>query len=396
MLLLTVFRVALRSLAANKLRMVLTMLGVIMGVAAVIAMLAIGEGAQAETLNRFEQMGSNLLILGNDRGRARRQQLTETEWRAIAELSEYVDSTAPEANANLKARQENRSADARIIGTTPAYFSVRNVPLASGRPFTEEEVARAADVCVLGWSVAQDLFQGEEAVNRVIYLGPRRTTVVGVAEEKGTGWSSQDTMVMSPHTTVMNRLSGNDHFDRIHISCATHEIVGEAQAMITDLLRRRRGLTPEEENNFRFFAVSELIDQIEQSTAIFKALLGGVAAVSLLVGGIGIMNIMLVTVTERTREIGIRKALGARRRDIMLQFLIESVVVACVGGGLGIALGWGVSELFDRFVEAFNTLITPDSIILAASCSTAIGLVFGVYPARRAALLDPIEALRYE
>jgi ABC-type antimicrobial peptide transport system permease subunit len=194
----------------------------------------------------------------------------------------------------------------------------------------------------------------------------------------------------------MDRIMGQPYLDTVHIAVHSHDLVQEAEAAVRDLMRRRRALTPEEEDNFRFFNLAELIDRIEGQIAIFKALLGGVAAISLLVGGIGIMNIMLVTVTERTREIGIRKALGARRSHIMLQFLIESVVVACAGGALGIALGWGVAAAFDRFVEAFHTLITANSVILAVSCSTAIGIIFGIYPARRAAHLDPIEALRHE
>jgi putative ABC transport system permease protein len=194
----------------------------------------------------------------------------------------------------------------------------------------------------------------------------------------------------------MNRIIGQDYLDSIHVRCPSYEIIPEAQAALAALMRRTRGLTPDEEDNFRFFSPTEIIEEIKQNVAIFQALLGGVAALSLLVGGIGIMNIMLVTVTERTREIGIRKALGARRRDILVQFLIESVVVSVAGGALGILLGWGIATALDRFVELFDTMITPGSIILAVSCSTAIGLIFGIYPARSAARLDPIEALRHE
>jgi putative ABC transport system permease protein len=286
--------------------------------------------------------------------------------------------------------------EVRATGTTPDYFTVRNVQVESGRPFTVQEFLQSADVCVIGAQVAEDLFEGQDPVDQSLYVGNRRLRVVGVARERGEGWSSPDTMVIGPLATVMDRIMGQEFLDRVHIRCRSHEIVPEAQAALTDLMRRRRGLTPQEEDNFRFFALTELIESIEQQIAIFKALLGGVAAVSLLVGGIGIMNIMLVTVTERTREIGVRKALGAKRRHILLQFLIESVVVACVGGALGIAAGFGVAELFTRFSEQFTPLVTANSIVLAVSCSTAVGLVFGIYPARRAARLDPIEALRSE
>jgi ABC-type antimicrobial peptide transport system permease subunit len=391
-----ILRVAFRSLGANKMLLVLTMLGIIIGVAAVIAMLALGEGAREESLSRFREMGSNLLILGNSRGRARQQRLSTEEWHAIESLTEYVTLTAPEANTTVPVKHGNKTVESRIIGTTPAYFTVRNVPVALGQPFSDAEVHQIADVCVLGAKVAEDLFGDLDPIDSTVYLGRRRTQVIGVAKEKGEGWSSQDSMVMAPLTTVMYRLAGQAHIDRIHISCHSHEIVQEAQAAVTDLLRRRRGLTLREENNFRFFAVTELIDQIEESAATFKALLGGVAAVSLLVGGIGIMNVMLVTVTERTREIGVRKALGARRRDILLQFLVESVVVACVGGVLGIAVSFGVAALFDRFSEQFSPLISGSSIVLAVAFSATVGLIFGIYPAHRASRLDPIEALRHE
>jgi putative ABC transport system permease protein len=391
-----VLRVALRSMLLNRLRLFLTMLGIIIGVAAVIAMLALGEGARRATLERFERMGSNLLILGNHHGRSRSQRLTVREWHAIEELTDYVDQIVPEANITVQSRAGANSAETRIIGSTPGYFIVRDLEVVRGRPFTEEEVRQSADVCVLGHQVAEDLFPYGSALMQTIYAGNRRMRVIGVAEEKGQGFTSQDSMVMMPHTTVMNRLSGNSHLDRLHIRCRSHSIAPEAQAAIGALLRRLRGLTPDEEDNFRFFAVTELIESIEHSIALFKALLGGVAALSLLVGGIGIMNIMLVSVTERTREIGIRKALGARQHDILVQFLIESVVVAIVGGALGIALGWGIATVLDRLVEQFDTLITLGSIVLAVSCASAIGLIFGIYPARRAARLDPIEALRQE
>ncbi|MBN1477517.1 ABC transporter permease [Candidatus Sumerlaeota bacterium] len=396
MILGNVLRVALRSMLLNRLRLFLTMLGIIIGVAAVIAMLALGEGARRATLERFERMGTNLLILGNHHGHSRTQRLTVREWHAIEEMTQCVDRIVPEVNTTVQSKAGTNAVETRIIGSTPDYFIVRDLEVVRGRPFTEEEVRQSADVCVLGHQVAEDLFPLGDALWQRIFVGNRRVRVVGVAEEKGEGFTSQDSMVMMPYTTVMNRLSGSTYLDRLHIRCRSHSIAPEAQAAIGALLRRLRGLTPEEEDNFRFFAVTELIESLEHSIALFKALLGGVAALSLLVGGIGIMNIMLVTVTERTREIGIRKALGARRRDILVQFLIESVVVAIIGGALGIALGWGIASALDRLVEQFDTIITLGSILLSVSCASAIGLIFGIYPARRAARLDPIEALRQE
>jgi putative ABC transport system permease protein len=232
-------------------------------------------------------------------------------------------------------------------------------------------------------------------MHQEIYLGDTSVRVIGLLKAKG-GPDSVDEKIIVPMTLAMQRIIGQDHLDAINITVRSHDMVQEAEAALIHALREFRGLTPGEEDNFRFFSQTEVLEEINRSIGMFKALLGGVAAVSLLVGGIGIMNIMLVTVTERTREIGIRKALGARRRDIMTQFLIESVVVACIGGALGIALGWGIAAVFDKFVEQFETLVTPASVILAVSCSTAIGLIFGIYPARRASKLDPIEALRYE
>jgi putative ABC transport system permease protein len=391
-----ILRVALRSLGANKTRMMLTMLGIIIGVAAVIAMLALGEGAREETLSRFRSMGANLLMLGNRWGSARRQFLSVDEWHAVEELGEYVESTAPEVYRTVQGKHLENTMEVRATGTSPSYFTVRNVEIEFGRPFDEREFYQQADVCVIGAEVAAQLFPLMNPMNQPIYVGGRRLVVVGVAKARGQGWASPDERVIAPLGTVMDRIMGQPYLDNVHIAVHSHDLVQEAEAAVRDLMRRRRALTPEEEDNFRFFNLAELIDRIEGQIAIFKALLGGVAAISLLVGGIGIMNIMLVTVTERTREIGIRKALGARRSHIMLQFLIESVVVACAGGALGIALGWGVAAAFDRFVEAFHTLITANSVILAVSCSTAIGIIFGIYPARRAAHLDPIEALRHE
>ncbi|MBN1477518.1 ABC transporter permease [Candidatus Sumerlaeota bacterium] len=396
MILGNVIRVALRSLFANKLRMALTMLGIIIGVGAVIAMLALGTGAREAAVARFEAMGTNLLTLRNQWGRARRQFLSIQEWHVIEGYTQYVEMVAPEAFSSVRVRAGSNNQDGRISGTTPEYFIVRNVEVEFGRPFDQLEYLQNADVCVIGSQVAEDLFGGQDPINQSIYAGTRRLRVIGVARAKGEGWQSPDEWIFAPLGTVMNRIIGQDYLDNIHIRCRSYGIIPEAQAALTDLMRRTRGLTPDEEDNFRFFSPTEIIEEIKQSVAIFQALLGGVAALSLLVGGIGIMNIMLVTVTERTREIGIRKALGARRRDILVQFLIESIVVSVAGGALGILLGWGIASALDHFVEQFDTMITAGSIILAVTCSTAIGLIFGIYPARSAAQLDPIEALRHE
>jgi putative ABC transport system permease protein len=403
MLLWTILKVALRSLVTNKLRLALTMLGIIIGVGAVIAMLALGEGAQQSVLDRFRAMGTNLLILrpnwSHSGGVAQDQpqRLYIDDWKAIEAMDQYVAAAAPEAYERVQARRGNKNSRLMVLGTTPPYFFVRNFQLTSGRMFTEEELARHDNVCVIGSQVVTDLFEDADPIQQVIYLGSRRLTVIGVTAPKGDqGWFSPDNQVFAPLTTVMDEIIGQDYLDTINITCRNAAIIPEAKAAITDLMRRRHRLRPDQESDFRLDSQAELLGEVQKATDIFKLLLGGIAGVSLLVGGIGIMNIMLVTVTERTREIGVRKALGARQRDIMTQFLIESIVIACMGGGLGIGLGWGIAKVFNEFNQSFQTIITASSIILAVSCSSAIGLVFGLYPARRAARLDPIEALRHE
>jgi putative ABC transport system permease protein len=392
-----ILRVAFQSLGANKMRLVLTMLGMIIGVAAVIAMLALGEGARSAAMKHFEQLGTNLLVMYNHWGRARRQMITLDEWRLIERQTEYVQMCAPAVRRQVPVRYGNENMQTNVLGTTPEYFPVRNTLVETGRIFDRTEVLQAADVCVIGAKVAEDLFKGAEPLHEEIYLADRRVQIIGVTKLRGgQDWYNPDDMVIVPLPTAMRRIVGQDFLDAVHITVPSHDLVAEAEAALTHVVRRHRQLTEEEENNFRIFSQTEILRQVEQQIGIFKALLGGVAAVSLLVGGIGIMNVMLVTVTERTREIGVRKALGARRRDILLQFLIESVVVACVGGALGIGVGFGIATLFRSFSENFDPLITANSIILAVSCSTAIGLIFGIYPARRAARLDPIEALRHE
>ncbi len=397
MILGNILRVALRSLVTNKMRLFLTMLGIIIGVGAVIAMVALGEGARVAAVRRFEEMGTNLISLHNNWGRARRQLLSIAEWRVIEGFSpEYVDMVAPEAWRTVQVRHESNNREARVLGTTADYFTVCNVEVETGRPLTPAECQRGVSVCVIGAQIVEDLFDGRDPLGQSLYAADRRLRVVGVAKAKGEGWRSPDEIIYAPLNLVMNRIIGQDFLDAINIRCPNHRIIPEAQAALTDLMRRTRGLTDLEEDNFRFFSPTEIIEQIEEQIRIFQLLLGGVAALSLLVGGIGIMNIMLVTVTERTREIGIRKALGARRRDILVQFLIEAIVVSISGGLLGIALGWGLAAGLGRVFEAFAPVITTWSVVLAVSCATAIGLIFGIYPARRAARLDPIEALRHE
>lgn len=405
MLIWTILRVALRSLLINKMRLFLTMLGIIIGVGAVIAMLALAEGAQRSVLERFDNMGVNLLTIRPNWGRrgsfatGDAQTLTLDDWRAVEQqMADYVRHVAPEAWDGVTARRGNRSSRIQVSGSTPSYFYVRNFTVADGRVFTDQEVAQQANVCVIGPKVVEDLFQGEDPINQEIYLGRRRMTVIGVTEPKGDqGWFNPDNQAFAPLTTVMNEIIGQTYLDAINVACVDRDLINECQAGLMALMERRKGAPPPgAEPLFRVDSMAQLQAEVETATGVFKLLLGGIAGISLLVGGIGIMNIMLVTVTERTREIGVRKALGARRRDILSQFLIEAVFIACVGGGLGIALGWGVAHVFNNFVEQFKTVVTADSILMAVSCSTAIGLVFGIYPAQRAAKLDPIEALRHE
>jgi putative ABC transport system permease protein len=400
----TVVKLALKSLAASKLRSALTMLGVVIGVAAVLAMLAIGEGARLEVTESVRQWGTNVLTvrpgtrgLGGVRTDAL-QRLTVGDAEALlAEVPQAVAVT-PEVTGTVQAKYENRNSRTTVRGVSDAYFDLRNFPLRSGSAFDADDERRMARVAVLGPKVVEDLYGDREAnpVGTAVKIQGDTFTVLGVFRERGDqGWFNPDDQILIPYTTAMKRLLGVDSLRAIYVQVSDEGALDDAQEGIRQVLRARHGLRAGAPDDFYIQSSTEFLQTLEGVSRTFTTLLASVAGVSLLVGGIGIMNIMLVAVTERTREIGVRKAVGARRRDILRQFLVESLVLSAAGGLLGLGLGFAITLLVDRS-GAFRTVVTPGAPALAVGFALGVGVFFGYYPARKAARLHPVEALRYE
>ncbi len=407
--------VALRGLTGNKLRSGLTMLGIIIGVAAVIALVSVGQGAQAAVTQQFESLGSNLLTIspgvafvrggmsgGYVSGYVSAQSLTNEDVPAIAHLATLVEVVAPEYSTQAQVVYGNQNTQTSVLGVTPEYLAVRNWQVAQGRFIDQQDLQSLAKVCALGAAVAEDLFGRNylDPVGRTIKINRQNYQVVGVMASKGqTGFMNQDDQVFIPLSTAQVKFggAGNTSLGAINVQVSSAEMMDFAQAELTAILRARHGLAPGQSDDFTVGSQVEIVEMVEEMTGIFTILLGSIAAISLVVGGIGIMNIMLVSVTERTREIGIRKAVGAKRRDVLLQFLVEAMVLSGLGGVVGVLVGWGGAQLLSRLAgELLSTLVTSGSVVMALGVSVAIGLFFGIYPARRAARLNPIDALRYE
>jgi putative ABC transport system permease protein len=407
--LLMVLRVALRALTAHKMRSFLTMLGVVIGVAAVIALVAVGNGAQAQVVSQFESLGSNLLTVsaGTSFGfrpgglQENTTQLTGAEVEAIEGLATAVRLVAPQYNTNTTATHGGNTTNLSVYGVTSEYAAVRNWTLAGGRFISDEDNANLAAVVVLGQSAVEDLFGSTlvDPVGQTIRLNRQNYTVVGVLASKGeSGFNNQDQVIFMPLRTAQLKLggAGNDAISQISLQVATAEEMDLAQAQVTAILRTLHGLSSSEDDDFTVQNQADILDTVSETTGTFTTLLGSIAAISLLVGGIGIMNIMLVSVTERTREVGLRKAVGAKRGDILLQFLAEAIVLSVLGGLLGVALGIGGAQVITPLLGSTEAVVTPDSVALALAVSLGIGIFFGLYPANRAAGLNPIDALRYE
>ncbi len=399
----TIVKVALKSLLANKLRSFLAMLGIIIGVGAVISMLSLGAGAQHQVMERFTEMGSNLLIANPSR-RSRQgvvsgeyQNLTLEDAQAILAEVASVQQLAPVVSGSQQVKYFSKNTRSTVLGTAITYFPIRNFEVEKGRSFTEVEAERMARVAVIGSETAKNLFdEGENPVNKTIKVKGINFKVVGVMKSKGgQGWFNPDEQVIIPYTTAMKQVLGTDNLREIDMQVVQGYDQSKAEEEITAVLRRRHRVQPGAEDDFRIFNQAELIENVTQVTQTFTILLGSIAGISMLVGGIGIMNIMLVTVTERTREIGVRKAIGAKDRDILSQFLIEAVLMSGLGGVIGVIAGVGGAKIVENAMD-FSTRIEPSSIIMSLSFAAAVGVFFGYYPARRAAKLDPIEALRYE
>lgn len=398
------FFTAISALWANKLRSLLTMLGIIIGVASVITMIGLGEGAQRAVQQRMEAMGSNLLTVspGAARGGGRAvmtggtARLYVSDADALAERADFVGTVIPEMSRNLQIQYRNRNWNSRVVGTTMAYPEIRNHIPVEGRFFTDSENRSAAKVAVLGSAIATQLFGRESGVGETVRIAGQRFQVIGILEEKGTGgWNNPDEQVFIPLMTAQRRLMGRDHLSNITVQVVNQEAMELATFEVERVLRREHRLRPDQENDFRIFNQADLISTVQETQKTFSFLLAGIAGVSLIVGGIGIMNIMIVSVTERTREIGIRKAVGARRRDVLMQFLLEAIMLSIIGGIIGIGMGTFVSDILSRYA-GWNTVILVEAVALSFIFATAIGIFFGIYPARKAASQNVIESLRYE
>jgi putative ABC transport system permease protein len=395
--------IALREIRRNLTRSFLTVVGIVIGVAAVITMVTLGRGATETVRQQIAKMGSNLLILrpGQGWGSWGAPQFSMTDVKAIEDQVPGIRALAPFVNSNAPAVYQENNRNTDIQGTTPNYFEIANWEIASGRIFTEAEVDAGAPVCVIGETIRKELFgENVDPVGEKIRLKTMSLEVVGVTAVKGQGGFSDDLddNIITPYTTVQRRLTGRGsgrNINQVMISGVEGYPTAHIVADVSSLMRERRNVAPNEEDNFNVFDSLQLADVISSSTKVMTSLLGAVAGVSLLVGGIGIMNIMLVSVTERTREIGIRLAIGARAREVLWQFLVEAVTLSCVGGVAGILLAYVLCDVLADVVGA-PFLFDPKINIIAFVFSAAIGILFGFMPARHAAALDPIEALRHE
>jgi putative ABC transport system permease protein len=399
---------AIESLNANKTRSGLTILGIVIGVAAVIAMLAVGNGAQNTITGSISGLGSNLLFVfsGNMTNEVRNTEpLTQSDADAIADpfQAPAVAMVAPVINSNLEVTFSGEKTNPTVNGVTPNYQQVRNWELAEGEFINEEHVLGLASVAVIGTDVADTLFGHRDGlVGETIRIEGQPFRIIGVLESLGgSAFGSEDNVVNIPITTAQTRLirRSSDRVDAILVQAASADLVAQATEEISEILRYRHR-TKLGADDFTVFSQQDFVQTAQTITSVLTIFLGGIAGISLLVGGIGIMNIMLVSVTERTKEIGLRKALGARRKDILIQFLTESSLLSLLGGIIGIGLGWLIAFIVGRIAAASNTQLTPvvglDAILLATLFSTAVGLFFGIYPANRAAGLQPVEALRHE
>jgi putative ABC transport system permease protein len=396
---------ALKALRQNVLRTALTMLGIIIGVGAVICVVAIGEGAQASVERAITNIGANMIWLeagGVNRGGVRTgafgtKTLTLGDYDAIKEHIALVTNVTPQADTRVQVVYGNQNWGTSVRGVGPEYLALKNWNVVRGGMFTDADVERATNVCVLGQTIVDQLFGAQDPVGETIRVKDQACVVVGVLDVKGqtaTGQDQDDNFLM-PYTTVMKKIKGQAWLDDILCSAISAKVVDQAEQEIAALVRERHHIRPGADDDFNLRHPTEIAEAVKQSTQTMEALLAAVASVSLIVGGIGIMNIMLVSVTERTREIGLRQAVGARGRDVLRQFLVEAVILSLIGGAIGIGLGMlGARTIADTF--HWPARVSSYAIVLAFGCSAAIGVFFGYYPARRAANLDPIEALRFE
>ena len=398
-------KIASNALVSNKLRSILTMLGIIIGVGAVIAMVSIGMGVRDKVETSIASLGSNLIMVspgaasssGVRQAAGTNTTLTLKDAQAISREVVGIGAVAPSVSKQYQIVAGNMNWTTSVQGTTPEYLDVRNLTVQSGSFITSQDVDVRNRVAVIGATVANNVFANVDPVGQSVRINNAPFKVIGVLEAKGqsAGGQDQDDIIIIPLTTAQERLMGITYVQTISVQAANADTVDQVQEGITNVLRSRHRITGDKSDDFTVRNLASVMATAQETTTSITMLLGSIAAISLLVGGIGIMNIMLVSVTERTREIGIRKALGAKYSDILMQFLIEAVVIGVIGGLMGIALGIGISYTISSFA-GWKTVITPLPIIVSFGFSVGIGLFFGLYPARKAALLNPIDALRYE
>jgi len=396
-------RMAFRSIMTGKLRSGLTILGIVIGIASVIAMLAVGRGAQQHISANIEQMGSNLLIINPGSGSrgvvqtSDAKPLTMEDAKALQEALRDKVNVAPEVSIRVQVKNQNKNTSTTVLGITAAYFEARNYQMAIGEAFLPEQDSSSEKICIIGKTVATALFaEGESPAGQTIRINRQPYKIVGVYQEKGaTGWQDADDQILIPIRTAQNRMTGTTDLRTLYASVIDRSQTQAIQADIENVLRRQHKLRAEQDNDFRIRSQVELMESMETISKSFTILLGSIAFISLLVGGIGIMNILLVSVTERTKEIGIRKAIGAYENDILYQFLIESITLCSIGGIVGILLGVGISYLVGVF-SPWQPIVSSFSIFLSLGVSLSVGIGFGFFPALKAARMNPVDALRHE
>lgn len=400
------FRIAIRALIRNKMRAFLTMLGIVIGVASVIAMLAIGEGSKQNIRAEMSSMGTNMVMImpnmqrrgGVSLGASSSMALKYSDVVALRNEATSISSVSPEVRASGQVIYGNQNTQTTIYGVSEDYLSIKKLEIKSGRIFNMNETKSMSKVCLLGQTVVENLFGvGADPVGISIRIKNLPFQIIGIIKDKGESGmgQDQDDMILAPYTTVQRRLAAIDYINGIYASAVSEEKSAVAISEVTEILRRTHKLRESAENDFRVMSQSELIETVSSITDILTYLLGAIAGISLLVGGIGIMNIMLVSVTERTREIGLRMSIGGRGTDILKQFLVESMLLSILGGALGIIFGYLIAILAGSIMDS-PIVVSTQSVVLAFAVCFVIGVFFGWYPARKAANLNPIDALRYE
>ncbi|MBT3184572.1 MAG: FtsX-like permease family protein [Nitrospina sp.] len=402
MLIWVMFKMALRSLLTHKLRTFLTALGIIIGVASVISMISIGEGARLQTLNTISKFGTNIITIKPGQKKSRHvttgkvDTLTLEDADFVEKNISLITGVAAQVYRSAQLKFENKNTNTTVRGTGASYARLANFEMDRGRYFNNEEIRSAQRVCVVGSTVLKNLFEGINPLGKTVKVDGKNFLVIGTTVSKGAlSWYDPDDQIFIPVTTAQKRVFGMKHVQSIDVQAEKIEDLETIKEDISRFLRQRHNISEGKEDDFYVQNSAQWLNSWGDAAKTFTYLLGGIAAISLMVGGIGIMNIMLVSVTERTREIGIRKAIGAKKREILEQFLIESVLISFLGGGIGILLGIGISRIVSN-IGGWETIVSTQSIILSFGFSVAIGVFFGFYPANKAANLNPIEALRYE